>query len=53
MNVASQCGFTQQYKGLEALNRKFQARGLVVLGFPTNDFGAQEPGSEEGMSYGK
>jgi glutathione peroxidase len=47
VNVASQCGFTPQYKGLEALYRQFKDRGFVVLGFPCNQFGAQEPGSEE------
>ncbi|MGJ0621539.1 MAG: glutathione peroxidase [Methylocystis sp.] len=47
VNVASRCGFTPQYAGLEALNRKFADRGLVVLGFPCNQFGAQEPGSEK------
>ncbi len=46
VNVASKCGFTPQYKGLEALYRKFSGRGLVVLGFPCNQFGAQEPGSD-------
>jgi len=46
VNTASNCGFTPQYAGLEALHRKFAARGLVVLGFPCNQFGAQEPGSE-------
>src|SRR5277367_5198812 len=45
VNVASQCGFTPQYTGLEALHRKYKDRGLVVLGFPCNDFGEQEPGS--------
>jgi len=46
VNVASRCGFTPQYTGLEALHRKHQAEGLVVLGFPCNQFGAQEPGTE-------
>jgi glutathione peroxidase len=46
VNVASKCGFTPQYAGLEALHRKYADRGLVVLGFPCNQFGAQEPGSE-------
>ncbi len=46
VNVASQCGFTPQYEGLEALHRKYQKHGLVVLGFPCNQFGGQEPGTE-------
>ena len=46
VNVASKCGFTPQYKGLEALYRKFADKNFVVLGFPCNQFGAQEPGSE-------
>jgi glutathione peroxidase len=46
VNVASRCGFTPQYAGLEALYRKYGDRGFVVLGFPCNQFGSQEPGSE-------
>ena len=47
VNVASKCGFTPQYTGLESLQRKFQDRGFAVLGFPCDQFGHQEPGNEE------
>jgi glutathione peroxidase len=45
VNVASQCGYTPQYEGLEELHKRYSARGLRLLGFPSNDFGQQEPGS--------
>ncbi len=45
VNVASQCGYTPQYKGLQQLHAELKAQGFAVLGFPCNDFGAQEPGS--------
>ena len=46
VNVASQCGFTPQYPGLEKLHEKYKDKGFAVLGFPCNQFGAQEPGTE-------
>src|ERR1019366_3146657 len=47
VNVASRCGFTPQYAGLEALYEKYKDRGFVILGFPANNFGGQEPGTNE------
>ena len=47
VNVASKCGFTSQYEGLEELYKKYAEKGFVILGFPCNQFGSQEPGSEE------
>ena len=46
VNVASECGFTPQYAGLEDLHKKYAAKGLSILGFPSNNFGGQEPGSD-------
>lgn len=51
VNVASECGFTHQYEGLEALYQKYKAQGLRVLGFPCNQFGGQEPGDAKAIRY--
>src|SRR5688572_17404065 len=50
VNTASQCGYTPQYDGLEKLHRRYKDKGLVVMGFPSNDFGAQEPGSNKDIA---
>ena len=47
VNVASECGLTPQYKGLESLHERYAAKGLAILGFPANEFGAQEPGTND------
>jgi glutathione peroxidase len=52
VNTASKCGFTPQYEGLEKLYKKYKDRGLVILGFPCNQFGNQEPGTEKDISEG-
>ena len=52
VNTASKCGFTPQYEGLENLYRELKDKGLVILGFPCNQFGNQEPGSEKDISEG-
>ena len=51
VNVASECGLTPQYKGLEELQRKYKGRGFAVLGFPCNQFAGQEPGSDEEIKH--
>jgi glutathione peroxidase len=52
VNTASKCGLTPQYEGLEALYKKYKDKGLVILGFPCNQFGKQEPGDEKSISEG-
>ena len=50
VNTASECGYTPQYEGLEKLYRRYRDKGFAVLGFPANDFGGQEPGSNKGIA---
>jgi len=50
VNTASQCGFTPQFKGLESLWQEFGEQGLVIVGFPSNEFGGQDPGSNEDIA---
>jgi len=52
VNTASKCGLTPQYEGLEVLYQKYKDRGLIILGFPCNQFGGQEPGDEKSISTG-
>jgi glutathione peroxidase len=52
VNTASKCGFTPQYEGLEEIYKRYSERGLVILGFPCNQFGNQEPGSEKEIAEG-
>ncbi len=52
VNTASKCGLTPQYEGLESLNQKYKDKGLVILGFPCNQFASQEPGDEKSISEG-
>lgn len=51
VNTASKCGFTPQYSSLEKLYEKYKARGLVILGVPSNDFGRQEPGNDDDIAH--
>lgn len=52
VNTASECGLTQQLEGLEAMYQKYKDKGLIILGFPCNQFGSQEPGDEKSISEG-
>ena len=52
VNTASECGFTYQYKSLQALHEKYASQGLVIIGFPCNQFGQQEPGDAEQIAQG-